>query len=329
MDPLAVVLIILQLIYLEGILSIDNAAVLGAMVSHLPRHDPIPWPRALRFLQNPVHRILGGQRPAALKVGLLGAYLGRGLMLFIATWVIQNKWLLVLGGLYLIKLGVDHLGETPAEARAAAAHARGEIIPKPGRAFWSVVVAVELADLAFSLDNVVAAVALSRTLWVVMTGVALGIVTMRFAAGIFVYLIERLPVLEAAAYLLVLSIGSGLLAEEFLGIHLSHVQRFGVSFGILVLTVLYGRSAAFQALGRRLRWLRRVLGYIDLLFIYALKPVGWLFGGVAALARTLLQSAVPGLRAQNGNRAAPVPAAIPGPDPQPEDPDPAHSGTPD
>lgn len=39
------VLIVLQLIFLEGILSIDNAAVLGAMVAPLPDDQPIPWPR--------------------------------------------------------------------------------------------------------------------------------------------------------------------------------------------------------------------------------------------------------------------------------------------
>ena len=39
-----VILLIVQLVYLEGILSIDNAAVLGAMVAHLPEHKPIPWP---------------------------------------------------------------------------------------------------------------------------------------------------------------------------------------------------------------------------------------------------------------------------------------------
>ncbi|MDQ7850141.1 MAG: tellurium resistance protein TerC [Armatimonadota bacterium] len=286
-DPLAVLLIVLQLIYLEGILSIDNAAVLGAMVAHLPRHTPIPWPRILRFLQRPVHRLLGGQRPAALKVGLLGAYLGRGLMLFVATWVIRNRWLLLLGGLYLIRLGVDHLGETPAEARAAEARARGESVRRSGRPFWSVVLGVELADLAFSLDNVVAAVALSRQFWVVMTGVALGIITMRFAAGIFVYLIERFPVLEAAAYLLVLSIGGGLVVEDFFHVRPTDVQRFLISFSILLLTLTYGRSPTLQRLGQRLRWLRRALGYIDLLFVYALRPLAWLLAGAVALGRAV------------------------------------------
>ncbi|HLE77510.1 MAG TPA: tellurium resistance protein TerC [bacterium] len=282
-----VLLIVLQLIYLEGILSIDNAAVLGAMVSHLPYKEPIPWPGPLRFMQKPVHRLLGGQRMAALKVGLLGAYIGRGSMLFIATWVVQNKWLLLLGGLYLIKLAADHLGETPAQAREAANEAAGEPVVRVGRSFWSVVLAVELADLAFSLDNVVAAVALSRELWVVFLGVALGIITMRFAAGIFVYLISRYPELEAAAYLLVFNIGVMLLLEDFAGIHPTDLQKFVVSVGTLGVTLLWGRSAAVRRFARNFRWLRRVLGLVNLLFVYALKPLTWLFGGSVMVVRSL------------------------------------------
>ena len=61
--------IIIQVIFLEGILSINNAAVLGAMVSVLPKQDMVPWPGPLKSLGPPVHRVLGGQRSAALKVG--------------------------------------------------------------------------------------------------------------------------------------------------------------------------------------------------------------------------------------------------------------------
>jgi len=87
--------IIIQIIFLEGILSIDNAAVLGAMVSVLPAKDTVPWPGFLKFLGPPIHRLLGGQRSAALKVGLLGAYLGRGLMLVMANVNELLDWALV------------------------------------------------------------------------------------------------------------------------------------------------------------------------------------------------------------------------------------------
>jgi tellurite resistance protein TerC len=150
-----------------------------------------------------------------------------------------------------------------------------------------VVVAVELADLAFSLDNVVAAVALSREMWVVFTGVALGIVTMRFAAGIFVWMIQRYPILEAAAYLLVLNIGIELLLEDLWHIKLDDVQKFVVSAGTLVLTLAYGRSPALQRIGKYFTWLKYVLGFVSLLFLWALRPLAWLFSGFVAISRVL------------------------------------------
>ncbi|OLD45371.1 MAG: hypothetical protein AUI83_16235, partial [Armatimonadetes bacterium 13_1_40CM_3_65_7] len=252
------------------------------------RHERIPWPRPLRKLQKPIHKVLGGQRPAALKVGLFGAYLGRGAMLLIASWVIQNRWLLLLGGLYLIKLAADHLGETPQEARITAAEVAGQPVRRAERGFWSVVLAAELADVVFSLDNVVAAVALSRELWVVLTGVFLGIVTMRFAAGIFTRLIERYPVLETAAYILVFNIGVELLLEDLFRIHISDVQKFAVSLSTLILTLLYGQLPVLQRLGRRMRWVKRALGFLDLLFIYTLKPAGWVIHGLLVLLRAIL-----------------------------------------
>ena len=140
--------IIVQVIFLEGILSIDNAAVLGAMVSVLPKEDMIPWPHSLKSFGPPVHRVLGGQRGAALKVGLLGAYLGRALMLVMASFVIRNHYLKILGAAYLIKLAFENLGE-PEPGEEAQTRSRSV----EGKGFWSVVIAVELADLAFSLDN--------------------------------------------------------------------------------------------------------------------------------------------------------------------------------
>ena len=65
--PIAI--IVLQLIFLEGILSIDNAAVIGALVSPLPNDQRVPWPKALKRLGDWLHPLLGDQRNAALRVG--------------------------------------------------------------------------------------------------------------------------------------------------------------------------------------------------------------------------------------------------------------------
>jgi predicted tellurium resistance membrane protein TerC len=69
--------------------------------------------------------------------------------------------------------------------------------------FWATVIAVEIMDLAFSLDNVFAAVAISNNIVVIMTGVFIGILAMRFVAQGFVRLLEHYPFLEVCAYLVI------------------------------------------------------------------------------------------------------------------------------
>ena len=261
--------IVVQLIFLEGILSIDNAAVLGALVSSLPRDKPVPYPHSLKFLQKFTDRVLGMQQMAALKVGLLGAYAGRALMLVLAAWVIENQFLKVLGALYLIKLAFEQLSkpDQPGEEEVL----EGEKIVHAS--FWMVVLQVELADLAFSLDNVVAAVALSDQLWVVLLGVALGIVTMRFAAGIFTWMIRREPILATAAYIVVFNIGLELLLAEFYHVHFAAWQKFAISAGTIVLAVLYARVKFLHVLGPFFRWIGEGMGNFDEIINWALQPL--------------------------------------------------------
>lgn len=280
--------IILQVIFLEGILSIDNAAVLGAMVSVLPKDQMIPWPGPLKSFGPPVHRILGGQRSAALKVGLLGAYFGRGLMLVLASFVIRNHFLKILGAAYLIKLAFENLGEPePGEEDQTRAKS------VEGKGFWSVVIAVELADLAFSLDNVVAVVALSDNLWIVMFGVAIGIITMRFAAGIFTLMILKEPILKPAAYIVVFNIGAELLLHEFWGIEFNSTLKFMISAGTLVLAVIYARVKPFHVIQPIFDWMGQGMANFNEILDWALVPIGLLFrvffNAIAFLIRPLIR----------------------------------------
>lgn len=266
---LAPLLIIVQLIFLEGILSIDNAAVLGAMVSVLPDNETVPYPPFFKFLQPFTDQVLGMQQQAALKVGLLGAYVGRGVMLVMASFVIANPWLRLLGALYLIKLAFENLAVSPESGDGSAGHGHHAV----GVGFWLVVLNVELADLAFSIDNVVAAVALSDQLWVVLLGVALGIVTMRFAAGIFAYLIRRQPILEPAAYILVLAIGIELVLADLYHFHFNHLTKFMISIGILAMCLLYARFQVLQLFDPLLRWLGEGMDHVNSLVNWIFKPL--------------------------------------------------------
>ena len=59
--------------------------------------------------------------------------------------------------------------------------------------FWATIVAIEIMDLTFSIDNVFAAVAFSDNILLIWMGVFLGILAMRFVAQGFVTLMEKFP----------------------------------------------------------------------------------------------------------------------------------------
>jgi len=274
------VAIIIQLIFLEGILSIDNAAILGAMVSVLPDHEPIPWPKSLTKLGHILDKPLGFQRTAALRVGLLGAYVGRGLMLLAASYIIRNPWLKLIGAAYLIRLALDDLsapGHGGEEGDTAGKLAQ--------RGFWLVVLNVEMMDLAFSLDNVVAAVSLSNHILIVMLGVAIGILVMRFAAGIFSYVVLKAPILKTAAYILVFNIGVELLLEDFHIMEFSDWERFAISIGTILLTLAYGYLPFMKVFRPLLIWISEGLRVVNDAITWALGPlrgIWWLISRIFA-----------------------------------------------
>jgi tellurite resistance protein TerC len=262
-----VIAIILQLIFLEGILSIDNAAVLGVLVSPLPDDEGIPWPIWLKNAGKRIEPLLGHQRIAALRVGLLGAYLGRGTMLFLASLLIDNAWIRLVGAAYLIRLAFDELGDLTPEEETEEERRRA-LHPS----FWGIVLTVEIMDLIFSIDNVIAAVSLSNQLWVVLLGVGIGILTMRFAAGIFSYVVLREPILKQAAYILILNIGLQLIVEGVWGVRISDLTRFAISAGIIILCLAYAHIPFLQRFQFVLKWIAKGIGFVNSLFDWILWP---------------------------------------------------------
>lgn len=263
----SLVAIVIQLIFLEGILSIDNAAVLGAMVVILPDKERIPWPHGMQHFGHAMDKVLGTQRVAALRVGLLGAYIGRGLMLLLASLVISNPWLKLVGAAYLIKLAVDDLSAHGYEGEDE------EVRPVKVKSFWMMVLNVELMDLVFSLDNVVAAVSLSDKLWVVMLGVAIGILVMRFAAGLFSYVVEHEPILKTAAYILVLNIGVELLLEDLAHIEIGDWTKFAISIATILLSLAYAHVPFLRFFRPLLIWISQGLGIVNEIISWVLAPV--------------------------------------------------------
>jgi YkoY family integral membrane protein len=245
------------LVVLEGVLSIDNALVLGLLAKRLPKK----------------------QQPRALTYGLVGAFVFRVIAIATAAFLLRWWWVKLLGGGYLLYVALKHFFFESKEAseEEVTSGADGELQLRDAdthqpltperevseirertpfdppdevvrqsvhdttsaRKFWMTVLVIELTDIAFAIDSILAAMAMVGSpppdnppnaphpqLWVVITGGILGVILMRFAAVIFIKLLEKFPRFETAAYLLVTVIGLKLLADWGFNSPTSHPLDF-------------------------------------------------------------------------------------------------------
>ncbi len=102
--------------------------------------------------------------------------------------------------------------------------------------FWVTVIKVELMDIAFSIDSILAALGISKKIWVILLGGMLGILFMRFVAGIFVRLIDRFPLFKHTGYALITLIGYRLVSEVD-WVHFSKLFEYLGPEGILVIGI--------------------------------------------------------------------------------------------
>jgi YkoY family integral membrane protein len=217
---------IVSLIMIEGLLSVDNAMAIAAMASSLPPE----------------------QQKKALRWGIIGAYGFRGICLALVAWIAENMWLKIFGSAYLIYLMVHAL--VGQEQKEDSPHGAVKVA---GKGLIATIISIEIMDLSLSLDNVVAAVALDSRLWVVCLGVFIGILALRFVAGYCIKLIEKFPILNKTAFLLIGFVGCMLLSELLLGyagihFHMNAFQKFLGIAAITGSTLAYGNTAW----GRRL-----------------------------------------------------------------------------
>jgi predicted tellurium resistance membrane protein TerC len=68
-----------------------------------------------------------------------------------------------------------------------------------------------VTDLAFSLDSVTTAIAISQETWLVLAGGTIGVITLRFMAGLFIRWLDEYVHLEDAGYVTVGFVGLRLL----------------------------------------------------------------------------------------------------------------------
>ena len=215
------------LVILEGLLSADNALVLAILVLGLPREEQ---KRALRY-------------------GILGAFTFRVIAILLASYLMRVTWVRLAGGAYLLYLAYAHFFRRDEHA---SRHAPPAARPAFGlSAFWATVVRVEFVDIAFSVDSILVAVALSDKLWVIVVGGILGIVAMRLVAGQLITLIRRYPALVDGAFIIIAWVGIKLLLEYAHAVHwiaweIPKTISMGLIVVIFVVAFLFARRKGPQ-----------------------------------------------------------------------------------
>lgn len=220
--------IIITLVIMEGLLSADNALVLAIMASKIKDET---------------------KRKKALYYGMVGAIAFRAFFIFIGVWLTKLWFIKVLGALYLSHLAISHFRGKDTEDKDQDGMMDKyqntflhKILAKFGlrlTTFWSVVISIELMDLAFSADSILAALALSNNFWILLVGGVLGIAMMRGVAGVFMKLIEKVPEMEHTAFVLIGVIALkmflstihnivGLFGHTINEIHISNPVFFGI-----------------------------------------------------------------------------------------------------
>jgi YkoY family integral membrane protein len=180
------IFLVVVLAGLEAVLSADNAIALAALVQGIENEK----------LQN-----------QALNLGMVAAFIMRMLLIFTATWVVQYWQFELLGAGYLLWLAIQYF-------RSEA----DEDSPHHGPRFsnlWQAIPLIAVTDLAFSLDSVTTAIALSNERWLVITGGVIGIIMLRALAGLFIRWLKEYVHLQDAGYVTVALVGLRLLIKVF------------------------------------------------------------------------------------------------------------------
>lgn len=228
---------LLTLTALEVVLGIDNIIFISILAGKLPAAD----------------------QARARRLGLLGAFVSRMLLLLGIAWVVRltrplfavlghgvsgRDLILIVGGLFLIgKATYEIHGRLEeGEHRDNEGVARGG----RGRSLAAVVAQIMVVDIVFSLDSVITAVGMvdQVSIMVAANVIALGI--MLAAAGPISAFVDRHPTLKMLALSFLVLIGTNLVAEGF-GVHIPKgYTYFAMGFSVLVevLNIRVRRGAA-------------------------------------------------------------------------------------
>ena len=180
------------IVSLELVLSADNAVALASITKKLDDID----------LQK-----------KALNIGIFIALILRILVILTAQFILNFWPVKLLGGLYLISLSLTKF----ISMKNDQSNKTGDIlIYNDNSSLLNIILLLALTDLAFSIDSITAAVAISDQFLLVITGAIIGVIALRFTSGLFIKWLEIYVNLEKAGYIAVAIIGIKLIMQLIL-----------------------------------------------------------------------------------------------------------------
>ena len=154
------------IVSLELVLSADNAVALASITKNLNNID----------LQR-----------KALNIGIFIALLLRILVILTAQFFLNFWPVKLIGGIYLISLSISKflsLNNNGSDKNLIENSEQSNI------SLFKVILLLSVTDLAFSIDSITAAVAISDQFLLVITGAIIGVIALRFTSGLFIKWLE-------------------------------------------------------------------------------------------------------------------------------------------
>ena len=177
------------IVSLELVLSADNAVALASITNQLNNIE----------LQK-----------KALNIGIFIALLLRILVILTAQFFLNFWPVKLLGGIYLISLSFSKVISINSQQTSQINEINSS---SSSISLLKVILLLSLTDLAFSIDSITAAVAISDQLLLVITGALIGVIALRFTSGLFIKWLRIYNNLEKAGYIAVAAIGLKLIFE--------------------------------------------------------------------------------------------------------------------
>jgi predicted tellurium resistance membrane protein TerC len=212
---------LLTLTVLEIVLGVDNIIFISILAGKLPED----------------------QRAKARRLGLLGAFVTRILLLLSIAWVVRlttplftiarvgisgRGLILIIGGLFLIGKATHEIHEKLEGGE------HGEAAKQAARSLTAVVAQIMVIDIVFSLDSVITAVGMVDQVSIMIAANVIALGIMLIASGPISRFVDRHPTVKMLALSFLVLIGTNLVAEG-LGQHIPKgYTYFAMAFSVVV-----------------------------------------------------------------------------------------------